>query len=608
MQLLFSLSHYYSSSNTVFKPSPLIEFTLADVTHSQGFKATTYEDGKYPNNIPATPVSPGTGPGTALRSDSESFATKIETQNDNRRYSTLYTNGEQQFSFPNEQQQQQQQQHGFLPQQTRYHQDQQHEHFAQQLTEMPIYIYKDPYTNENYHYTPTEANNKDVLVTAASPSAYTHNNYNDHGYQQQQSQYQHAAPNAALQDNQEYLVHSSMLVGTQHASSPSVTSDRKDVYQKRPGLVYDESYVSHPNAVIEKNSEVGSAAKKTNKISYDSHDYPPPSYHQQQTSNFLPTPVPDKPATPKPTASPVRPPPSPNYYTSPTPAPARPPPNYYATPSAPTPNRPAFSYATPRPPPADDYRPRPSSPFSGGQQYLQSSQNALPNYANNLDNYLSNKQQTEYYRPEQPPVSYLQQNRETIPPPFRQQQQQQYQQSSYPPFGQQQSSSYPPYQTAPPPRPAYNNYYDYQIGEIPPQTQGASNYPYPRPPPSQNGPYRPPYVPPTTTQQPSGLATLVQYAPQFTSLLLGGGVGSSSNTNSPLGSLLLGALTGGATSPQGSSPGNRRPINSQLVKALENISRNDDLQCVPKVVCQMIAGQTQRGQLPSFITSPAITK
>ncbi|XP_058976248.1 uncharacterized protein LOC131801503 [Musca domestica] len=611
-------SNYQSSSpsKTAFKASPLIEFTLDDVTiphmtHEEGGRPS-FEDAKYPNNnLPSTPTATNEGPN--------------DNGNDNRRISTSYTNGEKQFSFSNEQQQQRP---------TQYQQQQQHQ-FAQHLTETPIYIYKDPYTNENYHYTPTEPSYNRDVVLASSPATYNQqaDNYNIQNY--------NSAPSGP-QDNQEYLVHSSMIVGTQQQqqSGPfSLPPANKDVYLKRPGQVYDESYIPHPNAVIEKKSEVA-ATKKANKISYDSHDYPPPSYHQLQTSNFLPTPNPEGPARATPPPPVIRATPPPPLRATPPPPPASysPSPNYFARPTSAPP-----AYVTPRPSYSDEYRPKPpSSPF--GQQYLQSSQNVLPNYVNNLDNYLSNQQQTQYYRPEQaagppPPSSQYLQYEETIPPPYRQppqqQQQQQYQPSSYPPFEQQhqQRPQYPSYQPSQYPsngppshqsqppfssRPSYNNYYDYQIGEVPPQTQGAFNYPYPRPPPppQSNGPYRPPYVPPSTTQQPSGLATLVQYAPQFTSLLLGGGGGSSSNTNSPLGSL-LGVLTGAGNNPQSSSSSspssssssllNRRPINSQLIKALENIARNDDLQCVPKVLCQMIASQTQRGQLPSFITSPAIT-
>lgn len=115
-----------------------------------------------------------------------------------------------------------------------------------------------------------------------------------------------------------------------------------------------------------------------------------------------------------------------------------------------------------------------------------------------------------------------------------------------------------------------------------------------------------------------GLATLAslfsstqQYAPQFTNLLLGGGGSSAtSSTSSPLGSLLgaFAGTQGAGYQTGGHSGGGGRPPNTQLIRALENIARNDDLQCVPKVLCQMIAGQTLRGQLPGFVTSPAIAK
>ena len=609
----FTFSH---PTNTNFRPSPIIDFTPADAAVPQQFKPTYIEPN--PNGIGSNAV----------------YAQKQEIENDNRRYTiekvhaatVTYGNiAEKQFSFPNEQQQ-------------------------QYTDNKPIYIYRDPYTNENYHYTPTETHVKETPSPPPPTTAtiYTNNNYNNNDYKQQ---YQN-------NDNQEYLVQSSMIVGTeqqqklqpqeQQPFNPyrpymSLSAD-KDVYLKRPGFVYDEKTgYKHPNSFTDKKNE---AIK--DKISYDSHDYPPPSYSQQETSNFLPTPVP---ATSKPK------PPS-------------------LSTSAIQPFRQDFK-AT-------------SQPWIFGQQqkppqqhYLQSSlqSTSLPNYANNIDNYLLNKQPSaDYYRTEKPPPSsYLQKQQQpqlqlqyeydydTRPSPYQQQQQQQqydsrppsppihhsqypsYEnvrpppqspppsyfnspQSQYPSYENVRPSSpppsylnaqqmqYPSYEnvrpTPPPPgRPSYNNYYDYQIGEVPPSSQEQSsqhfNYPYPRPPPSQY-PYQGPYRPtPAPSQHQSGLATLVQYAPQFTSLLLNGVGGGGGSSNSPLGSL-LGALTGGvggSTTPQQSlSNLNRRPVNSQLIKALENIARNDDLQCVPKVLCQMIAGQTERGQLPAFITSPAITK
>ena len=607
------------STNTNFRPSPIIDFTPADAAVPQQYKPTYIE-----------PNLNGVGSNAV-------YAQKQEIENDNRRYTiekaqaatVTYGNiAEKQFSFPNEQQQQ------YTP---------------QHLTDKPIYIYRDPYTNENYHYTPTETH---VRETPPPTTIYTNNNYNNNGYMQ------HSQNN----DNQEYLVQSSMIVGTQQQqklqpqqeqqqpvnpyrpyASMSLSAD-KDVYLKRPGLVYDEKTgYKHPNSFTDKKSEV-----IKDKISYDSHDYPPPSYSQQQTSNFLPTPVP---ATAKPKPTPLN--------------------------SSIQPFRQDFK-ATSQPWIFGQQQKPPQ------QQYLQSSlqSTSLPNYANSIDNYLLNKQPSvDYYRTEKPPPSsYLQKQQQpqlqlqyeydydTRPSPYQQQQQQQYDsrppspplhysqhpsydnvrppsQSPPPSFFNSQQSQYPSYEnvhppSSPPPsylnvqhtqypsyenvrpspsppppgRPSYNNYYDYQIGEVPPSSQEQSfqhfNYPYPRPPPSQY-PYQGPYRPtPAPSQQQSGLATLVQYAPQFTSLLLNGVGGGGGSSNSPLSSL-LGALTGGvggSTSQQSLSNLNRRPVNSQLIKALENIARNDDLQCVPKVLCQMIAGQTERGQLPAFITSPTITK
>ncbi|KAM7357234.1 uncharacterized protein ACRADG_002686 isoform 2-T6 [Cochliomyia hominivorax] len=589
-------SNYKSSMTDVqqpttsnFRPSPIIDFTPADAAVPQNFKPIYKEPQHSIANVIATY--------TNSNNNNNNIPQKQETQNDNRRYTfetaamATYGNvGEKQISFPNEQQQ-----------------------IPQHLTDKPIYIYRDPYTNENYHYTPTEAN------VPTTTSTYSYNNYyNNNGYKQQDSlSHQHHHSNN--DDNQEYLVQSSMIVGShqqqQQQSNPFRPymrfSDDKDMYIKRPGFVYDEkpSY-NHPNSVVIDKKNEETQTLKANKISYDSHDYPPPSYYQQQTSNFLPTPLP---TTVRPTVPP-----------------------------------------TPPPPPKPEYRPPTSTQSSifGQQQpqlqYLQSSQpSSLPNYVNNIDNYLLNKQQpNDYFRREVPPSSYYQQ--------YQQQQQLQYEtRPSYeydarpqysppppPPPASYQQHSQPQYVTRPPPpplpsynpthshypqhetsrppppppgRPSYNNYYDYQIGEIPPPaSQQQFNYPYPRPPNSHypyQGPYRPPHLPPPAQQ--SGLASLVQYAPQFTSLLLSGvgGGGGGSNSNNPLGSL-IGALTGTTTSQQSSLPPssyNRRPVNSQLIKALENIARNDDLQCVPKVLCQMIASQTQRGQLPTFITSPAIS-
>lgn len=48
-------------------------------------------------------------------------------------------------------------------------------------------------------------------------------------------------------------------------------------------------------------------------------------------------------------------------------------------------------------------------------------------------------------------------------------------------------------------------------------------------------------------------------------------------------------------------------VGSQFSKALEDISINDDLQCVPKLLCQMIRNPRRPSQLPSFLNIPGIT-
>lgn len=45
----------------------------------------------------------------------------------------------------------------------------------------------------------------------------------------------------------------------------------------------------------------------------------------------------------------------------------------------------------------------------------------------------------------------------------------------------------------------------------------------------------------------------------------------------------------------------------QFSKALEDISINDDLQCVPKLVCQMIRNPRRPNALPSFLNIPGLT-
>lgn len=97
-----------------------------------------------------------------------------------------------------------------------------------------------------------------------------------------------------------------------------------------------------------------------------------------------------------------------------------------------------------------------------------------------------------------------------------------------------------------------------------------------------------------------------QYAGQFSNFLgplsnlLGGGGGTPSY-QSTLSNLLGGGGGGGTPSYQSSSPST-----NAILQGLEKISRNDDLECVPKVLCQMVGNPQRRAQLPSYITSPAL--
>ncbi|XP_022208405.2 uncharacterized protein LOC111064879 [Drosophila obscura] len=413
----------------------------------------------------------------------------------------------------------------------------------------PVVSYLDPYTQQNYGYVPT-----------ATPPTLI--------------QYQREQP----EDDQAYTVQSSLLVGS-HQQQPQRPRPGfvDDVYLKRPGYVFDESPSS---AVYRRPTKAPPAlpappTTASHKISYDSHDYPPPSYAAEQTSNFVPQAVPERPLYNRQDIND---------------------------------NRPAVQEAhRPQLQPQPHHRPPSSS-----------------NYANNFDNYL-----------QRPPPSYQSQS---YAQPQTQSQSQlgsspthyQYEPLARPQPGVGYGQGHGQGQ-GPGPRPGHN-YYEYQIGEIPPPQshpgQRPSQYPSQHQQQQQFN-YRPGAGP--TTYRPSqsssssgggggGLATLAslfsstqQYAPQFTNLLLagvgGGGGGTASSTqsqSSPLGSL-LGAFAGnGYQQQQYQKPQQGRPPNTQLIRALENIARNDDLECVPKVLCQMIAGQTLRGQLPGFITSPAI--
>lgn len=48
-------------------------------------------------------------------------------------------------------------------------------------------------------------------------------------------------------------------------------------------------------------------------------------------------------------------------------------------------------------------------------------------------------------------------------------------------------------------------------------------------------------------------------------------------------------------------------VGGQFSKALEEISSNDDLQCVPKILCQMVRSSRRPNQLPSFMNVPGLS-
>lgn len=109
-------------------------------------------------------------------------------------------------------------------------------------------------------------------------------------------------------------------------------------------------------------------------------------------------------------------------------------------------------------------------------------------------------------------------------------------------------------------------------------------------PPQLYRPMRP--TPPARTPSPIYLGggpspqTTSQYASQFSNFL------------GPLSNL----FGGGTTSPASSSGS----MGINIRQGLEHISRNDDLECVPKVLCQMVGNPQRRIQLPSYITSSGL--
>ncbi|KAL9909299.1 uncharacterized protein ACN427_004530 isoform 2-T2 [Glossina fuscipes fuscipes] len=522
---------FSSSANaqqkTQFRPVPIIDFTSADAIAPERINPAYMANDRIAYADSHKHIS-------RLTSTSNTLYTK----SDNKRLHASDTKKQMKFSFPS-------------------NSDKpliQSEVKSKLLPQIPILTYMDPYTNENYHYRPAE--NEGIVTT---------HNINSHNDKKE-----------SIPHNQEYLVQSSITVGSnkqqqQHQHQQQQQQEQtlhyldngnhKITYPIHSAYVMDEKpnyqkYGQTPNAlVVDKRPENWqTTAHTTNKISYDSHDYPPPSYYQHQTSNFLP------------------------FTATPTPSFER---NEHRVTSMP---------------------------------HLQSSslKSTLPNYANNIDNYLPKTQQTHHYHrrptlaatPPYPPANYTKQqasyyhDKYSLPP-------QRIPSPPSPPSPPSQSPSLSPtppqlYQQWPTMnRLSYHNYYDYHAGDVsPPISRPLS--------PAFNYPYQRPTL--TTYQEP--------YKPFVASKLnLGVTGGSTTNKNNPLNSLLsaLTRIHNINKAPPPSLPlssaqlNQQRPINSQLVKTLENIARNDDLQCVPKVLCQMVAGQTQHGQLPSIITSPTVT-
>ncbi|KAL5293046.1 hypothetical protein ACFFRR_011673 [Megaselia abdita] len=119
--------------------------------------------------------------------------------------------------------------------------------------------------------------------------------------------------------------------------------------------------------------------------------------------------------------------------------------------------------------------------------------------------------------------------------------------------------------------------------------------PQSQPPPPPQRPIRPtpPARPPPNyfgggSQTPVPQQSNSQYASQFSNFL------------GPLSNLLGG---GGASS---GTPASSNSMGNNILQGLEQISRNDDLECVPKVLCQMVGNPQRRVQLPSYITSPGL--
>lgn len=161
----------------------------------------------------------------------------------------------------------------------------------------------------------------------------------------------------------------------------------------------------------------------------------------------------------------------------------------------------------------------------------------------------------------------------------------------------------------------YADYFDYDNNQRPTSFyQGGSPY-YPYPVNYQQG-YRP--QPPGYYQQnyagnynsyqgegnviSNFFSTLSQGASDLLSgNLLGGGAVAP---QSPFGAGFIGGRP--PTYPQSPYPtqaAGERPLN-QFSKAIEEITKNDDLQCIPKIICQMVGNQRRQNTVSPLLGSP----
>jgi hypothetical protein len=180
-----------------------------------------------------------------------------------------------------------------------------------------------------------------------------------------------------------------------------------------------------------------------------------------------------------------------------------------------------------------------------------------------------------------------------------------------------------PYQFVNPSSNYYNTYQPSSGGDLsnPFYQNYANYYPYPslRPPSSYfniNNPTRYPsqtasanlyglplHQPQASLQYPN---YYTNYANQFSYQRPSLGSSSGGGGGSGISNFFNG-LNNGVGNTGGSPFGQLSQVGTQFGKALEDISINDDLQCVPKLLCQMIQNPRRPNQLPSFLNIPGLS-